>query len=67
MRIASQNPDERMPPVESGRNKKLSASEIELLTRWIAEGAAWSAHWAYTKPQRHSVPPVRGRLVQKLG
>jgi hypothetical protein len=29
-RITSQDPDERMPPVESGNIKRLSAGEIEI-------------------------------------
>lgn len=56
-RITSDDADERMPPAESG--KQLSGDEIELIKRWIAEGAAWSAHWAYAPPQRHAVPDVQ--------
>ena len=37
-RITSQDPDERMPPVESG--KTLSSQQIELLRQWIK---AWCA------------------------
>src|SRR5687767_9426712 len=39
-RIAHSDPDELMPPAKSG--KKLTASEIDLLRRWIAEGAPYA-------------------------
>lgn len=55
-RITSDDPDLRMPPAHSG--KELSRQEIQLLTRWVAAGAPWSAHWAYVPPRRHPVPPA---------
>ena len=45
---------ERMPPVESG--KELTADQIELLRRWIAEGAEYQVHWAFIPPVRPDVP-----------
>jgi hypothetical protein len=53
-RITSDDPEEQMPPAKSG--KSLNEKEVALLTRWIAEGAAWSKHWAYVPPSRHEVP-----------
>src|SRR5215211_6551427 len=44
-RITSTDPDEHMPPPDS--NHKLTARQIELVKRWIDEGATWSAHWAF--------------------
>ncbi len=58
-RITAADEDDRMPPLKSG--KKLSREEIELIRRWIAEGAPWSAHWAYVPPARHPTPDVRRR------
>ena len=46
-----------MPPPDSG--KKLTAPEITLLNKWIKEGAAYSRHWAYVKPERAALPKVR--------
>jgi hypothetical protein len=37
VRIGSADADRRMPP----RGERLSAGEIELLTRWVTEGARW--------------------------
>lgn len=51
-RITSEDRDERMPPHDSV--KQLTASEIDLLRRWIAGGAKWGEHWAYLPPQRSS-------------
>jgi hypothetical protein len=55
-RILSNDPDEKMPPAESG--KSLTAKEIELLKRWIDEGAVYEKHWSFQVPQRQALPPV---------
>jgi hypothetical protein len=41
--------DERMPPADHG--KALTQKEIDILKRWVAEGALWEEHWAYVKPE----------------
>jgi Protein of unknown function (DUF1553)/Protein of unknown function (DUF1549)/Planctomycete cytochrome C len=58
-RITSQDADERMPPKDSG--KSLSAAEINLLKKWIEEGAAYEGHWAFTPPVRPALPAVKNR------
>jgi hypothetical protein len=45
-----------MPPPDSG--KKLTLEEQKILTKWIAQGAKYSRHWAYVKPERPPVPEV---------
>lgn len=57
LRIAEEVADFRMPPADSG--KSLSAEQIELIRQWIAQGAPWEEHWAFTPPERPPVPPVR--------
>ena len=47
-RILSTDDGERMPPPES--KKSLTTAEKDLLRRWIAEGAEYQAHWAFTAP-----------------
>src|ERR1700722_8526511 len=37
--------DEKMPPAKTG--KKLSPREIEILTKWVKEGAKYTVHWSY--------------------
>lgn len=53
-RILSANIDEVMPPPSA--NLPMSAQQIELLRRWIDEGAPWGKHWAYEAPKRPFVP-----------
>jgi len=52
------DPDDAMPPGDSG--KSLSAAEIELLRRWIDQGATWEEHWAYRAPERPEPPAIEG-------
>jgi hypothetical protein len=56
-RITSTDPDVRMPPQDSG--KSLTAEQIELIQKWIAQGAAWQIHWAFEKPVRPTPPSVK--------
>ncbi|MHC5113747.1 MAG: PSD1 and planctomycete cytochrome C domain-containing protein [Planctomycetota bacterium] len=58
-RITSIDPDDLMPPPES--NKTLSGREIELIRRWIAEGAAWDTHWAFVPPHQDDPPATAHR------
>ena len=65
-RVSSKESDERMPPGE----KSLSSTQIELLKRWIEEGAKWEEtpadlaaasdkrlkHWAWQPIPKISVP-----------
>ena len=49
-RITAADPARRMPPVASGRT--LTAREIELIQRWIEQGAKWENHWSFNAPRR---------------
>ncbi|MBI1247994.1 DUF1553 domain-containing protein [bacterium] len=57
-RVASQDDSIRMPPAASNK-KPLTAAEIELLKKWIDQGAAWERHWSLVPPQRPDLPPVQ--------
>ena len=48
--------DDPMPPVKS--HKFLTAEQIDLIGRWIDEGAVYEEHWAYVKPKRPPLPEV---------
>ena len=52
--------EERMPY----RKPKLSDEEIEILTRWINQGAKWGTHWAYIPPKMQEIPKVRNLFVE---
>ena len=53
-RIHASDPVRLMPP--SWSNKKLTAEQKDLLTRWIKQGARYEQHWAYIKPERPEAP-----------
>ena len=53
-RIFSDDPEEVMPSPQSHRT--LTLAQKNLLKRWIAEGATWNEHWAFSPPQRAPVP-----------
>jgi hypothetical protein len=56
-RILSADPDERMPPADS--KKSLTEEQKRLLARWVTEGAAYQAHWAFNPPARPRLPDVK--------
>ena len=64
--VTAADEDDRMPQEED----PLSAEQIGILRAWIDEGAHWPddvgvvlddkrSHWAYIKPERPELPPVR--------
>lgn len=55
-RTTSDDPDFRMPPPDS--KKQLTPKEIELLRRWVQQGAPYAVHWSYAKPARPALPTV---------
>ena len=55
-RITTDDEDLRMPPSDS--TKSLSKAQIDLLKRWIAEGASWKEHWSFIRPVKYELPAV---------
>jgi len=53
LRLTSDDPEMRMPYDAA----PLSAEEIDILTRWVDQGAKWGKHWAYVPPE--DVKPPR--------
>jgi len=53
-RILTTDEDEIMPPPKEGH--PLSPREIEIMKKWIAQGAPYAEHWAFVKPVRPPVP-----------
>lgn len=51
-RINETDPEERMPY----KHEKLSKEEINILTRWVKQGAKWGDHWAYLPVKETTVP-----------
>lgn len=57
-RLVSHDADEQMPPPES--NRMVSPAQIELIRRWIAQGAPYEKHWAFVPPEKAPIPKVTG-------
>lgn len=53
-RITDSDPTRVMPPPKKG--KPLKPEQIDLVRRWIKDGANWSDHWAF-QPLRRVAPP----------
>lgn len=53
-RVTTDDDTLRMPP----EGKPLKPEQVEILSRWIAEGAAWRDHWAFEPLVRPEVPEV---------
>lgn len=58
--IRHHDPDVRMP-LEA---EPLSEKEIELLTKWIAQGAEWGDHWAYINPEPADPPDINSDWIE---
>ena len=56
-RITTADPDDRMPPEETG--KPLTEDEVAKLREWIDAGAAYESHWAFSPPVRPAEPVVQ--------
>ena len=75
-RITSDNEAVRMPPAYLG-HEKLSDREIDLIHRWIEQGARWQKHWSFVPPKRPQLPRVKNQdwprnpidyfVLQRLG
>jgi hypothetical protein len=53
-RITATDPARRMPQ----RAEPLSPRDVEVLRRWITQGATWQKHWAFIPPVRPALPGV---------
>jgi len=53
-RLTARDADDRMPPSDSG--KKVTPEQIDLIRRWISQGATWGKHWAFEPPLRPKPP-----------
>ncbi len=60
-RITAKDPADRMPPAEAG--DPLTPRQVDLIRRWIAQGAPYEAHWSFIKPTRPNVPAMKQRTA----
>ncbi|MFC5410334.1 DUF1553 domain-containing protein [Larkinella bovis] len=61
-RLTLTDPEERMPLDAP----PLKPEEIELLRKWIDQGAEWGDHWAYQPVEKPDVPQI-GTFWSRLG
>ena len=60
-RVLTDDADEHMPPKKS--EKTIKPAQIEVLKKWIAEGAEYQGHWAFVKPERPVVPALSANPI----
>jgi hypothetical protein len=56
LRISTKDTSQMMPPPAS--NLKLSQREIDLIKKWIRQGAKYERHWAFVPPRKSALPEV---------
>ena len=56
-RISAKHEAARMPP--PGFDRKLNQNQVDLIRRWISEGAEARDHWAFVKPRQAPLPQVK--------
>jgi hypothetical protein len=59
-RVSTSDTSEMMPPANSNL-KRLSPHEVELIKRWIKQGAKYEKHWAFVSPKLWPVPEVKDK------
>jgi Protein of unknown function (DUF1553)/Protein of unknown function (DUF1549)/Planctomycete cytochrome C len=58
-RVTHEDETLRMPPRKSG--SRLTAADVDVLTRWISDGAEYAQHWALIAPKYLPIPDVKER------
>lgn len=56
IRMTASDPDLRMPPPSS--NLSLTSRQIDIIRRWIEQGAVYQPHWAFLSPKKSSLPTL---------
>ena len=56
-RIFTKDADDLMPPADA--HKTLTAAQKETFRRWVAQGAKYETHWAFTPTSRAPLPVVK--------
>lgn len=63
-RITCDDDTEIMPPPKA--KNPLSKKEIELLQRWVKEGAPYAGHWAFEPVKRPNIPKVKSATTHAI-
>ena len=43
------------------KDRGLTPEQVEILRRWIEQGATWQKHWAFLPPERSPLPAVKNQ------
>jgi hypothetical protein len=65
LRVTEDDETLRMPPKKTG--ERLSTSDVDVLRRWIEQGAAYTRHWSLVAPRLLPLPRVRRRAWPRNG
>ncbi len=57
-RVATKDTSNIMPPVSSNL-KRLSPFEVDIISRWIKQGAKFEKHWSFVPPKLWPLPAVK--------
>lgn len=60
-RLISADPEKHMPPPESAKN--LTSREIEMVKRWISQGASHEGHWAFLPVRKPKPSAIKGEIT----
>src|SRR5947208_80315 len=58
LRVTRKDRAGRMPPAKTG--KSLTPQQVDLIRRWIEQGAKFQKHWSLIPPRRPPVPRLGG-------
>jgi hypothetical protein len=69
-RLLSTDPEEQMPPPKHREKHPVKSRDIEMLKKWIADGAKFEQHWAYkpvTRPKGDGIDGFIGAKLAEMG
>jgi hypothetical protein len=59
LRVSSKDTSEMMPPPSS--NLSLTQDQIDVLKKWISQGAKYEKHWSFTAPKQSPLPEIEDK------
>jgi hypothetical protein len=63
-RVSTGDTTEMMPPANSNL-KRLTPHEVDLIKKWIQQGAKFEKHWAFVPPKAAPLPDVKDKTWPK--
>jgi Protein of unknown function (DUF1553)/Protein of unknown function (DUF1549)/Planctomycete cytochrome C len=63
-RITSKDPELIMPPPEA--KMEITSQEIEILQKWVSQGAEYRPHWAFVPPRRPELDAAAENPIDTL-